>query len=120
MCVPVSLCPVSALPSSAFQALGTITAVPVTGPQVSSLQRLAGQGVAVLPQVSGRGWAPGACLSVRPSVPAACDPSPSALRFLGGTPRGALSSPASCVRPSETFPPDPASRGLGPGLWLRE
>lgn len=33
------------------QALGTITAVPVTGPQVSSLQRLAGQGVAVLPQV---------------------------------------------------------------------
>ncbi|KAF5929560.1 hypothetical protein HPG69_006282, partial [Diceros bicornis minor] len=34
-----------------FQALGTITAVPVTGPQVSSLQRLAGQGAAVLPQV---------------------------------------------------------------------
>uniref|UniRef100_A0A8I5SZ92 PHD finger protein 21B n=1 Tax=Pongo abelii TaxID=9601 RepID=A0A8I5SZ92_PONAB len=33
------------------QALGTITAVPVTGPQVSSLQRLAGQGAAVLPQV---------------------------------------------------------------------
>ncbi|XP_034843214.1 PHD finger protein 21B [Mirounga leonina] len=33
------------------QALGAITAVPVTGPQVSSLQRLAGQGVAVLPQV---------------------------------------------------------------------
>ncbi|XP_070267382.1 PHD finger protein 21B [Myotis yumanensis] len=33
------------------QALGPITAVPVTGPQVSSLQRLAGQGVAVLPQV---------------------------------------------------------------------
>ncbi|KAJ1062587.1 hypothetical protein K5549_018664, partial [Capra hircus] len=32
-------------------ALGTITAVPVTGPQVSSLQRLAGQGAAVLPQV---------------------------------------------------------------------
>uniref|UniRef100_A0A8C0K9X0 PHD finger protein 21B n=1 Tax=Canis lupus dingo TaxID=286419 RepID=A0A8C0K9X0_CANLU len=34
-----------------FQALGAITAVPVTGPQVSSLQRLAGQGAAVLPQV---------------------------------------------------------------------
>ncbi|XP_006917395.1 PHD finger protein 21B isoform X1 [Pteropus alecto] len=33
------------------QALGTITAVPVTGPQVSSLQRLARQGAAVLPQV---------------------------------------------------------------------
>uniref|UniRef100_UPI0040388C61 PHD finger protein 21B n=1 Tax=Callospermophilus lateralis TaxID=76772 RepID=UPI0040388C61 len=33
------------------QALGTITAVPVSGPQVSSLQRLAGQGAAVLPQV---------------------------------------------------------------------
>ncbi|KAM8942504.1 LOW QUALITY PROTEIN: PHD finger protein 21B [Lycaon pictus] len=33
------------------QALGAITAVPVTGPQVSSLQRLAGQGAAVLPQV---------------------------------------------------------------------
>ncbi|XP_054574553.1 PHD finger protein 21B isoform X2 [Eptesicus fuscus] len=33
------------------QALGSITAVPVPGPQVSSLQRLAGQGVAVLPQV---------------------------------------------------------------------
>uniref|UniRef100_A0A8C4MUQ7 PHD finger protein 21B n=1 Tax=Equus asinus asinus TaxID=83772 RepID=A0A8C4MUQ7_EQUAS len=33
------------------QALGTITAVPVTGPQVSSLQRLAGQGAAELPQV---------------------------------------------------------------------
>ncbi|EAW73365.1 PHD finger protein 21B, isoform CRA_a, partial [Homo sapiens] len=33
------------------RALGTITAVPVTGPQVSSLQRLAGQGAAVLPQV---------------------------------------------------------------------
>nr|XP_035939975.1 PHD finger protein 21B isoform X3 [Halichoerus grypus] len=33
------------------QALGAITAVPVTGPQVSSLQRLAGQGVTVLPQV---------------------------------------------------------------------
>uniref|UniRef100_G1PBP5 PHD finger protein 21B n=1 Tax=Myotis lucifugus TaxID=59463 RepID=G1PBP5_MYOLU len=33
------------------QALGSITAVPVTGPQVSSLQRLAGQGVALLPQV---------------------------------------------------------------------
>ncbi|KAG8517950.1 PHD finger protein 21B, partial [Galemys pyrenaicus] len=32
--------------------LGTTTAVPVTGPQVSSLQRLAGQGAAVLPQVS--------------------------------------------------------------------
>ncbi|KAM5288315.1 PHD finger protein 21B [Ctenodactylus gundi] len=32
-------------------ALGTTTAVPVTGPQVSSLQRLAGQGAAVLPQV---------------------------------------------------------------------
>lgn len=39
-------------PSSVLQALGTITAVPVTGPQVSSLQRLAGQGAAVLPQVS--------------------------------------------------------------------
>ncbi|XP_052016160.1 PHD finger protein 21B [Apodemus sylvaticus] len=33
------------------QALGSTTAVPVTGPQVSSLQRLAGQGAAVLPQV---------------------------------------------------------------------
>ncbi|XP_051045490.1 PHD finger protein 21B isoform X3 [Phodopus roborovskii] len=33
------------------QALGTTTAVPVIGPQVSSLQRLAGQGAAVLPQV---------------------------------------------------------------------
>ncbi|XP_015357294.1 PHD finger protein 21B [Marmota marmota marmota] len=33
------------------QALGTISAVPVSGPQVSSLQRLAGQGAAVLPQV---------------------------------------------------------------------
>ncbi|XP_007939930.1 PHD finger protein 21B [Orycteropus afer afer] len=33
------------------QALGTTTAVPVTGPQVSSLQRLAGQGAAELPQV---------------------------------------------------------------------
>ncbi|EHB09788.1 PHD finger protein 21B [Heterocephalus glaber] len=33
------------------QALGSITSVPVTGPQVSSLQRLAGQGAAVLPQV---------------------------------------------------------------------
>ncbi|KAM7115435.1 PHD finger protein 21B isoform 2-T2 [Molossus nigricans] len=33
------------------QALGPITAVPVSGPQVSSLQRLAGQGAAVLPQV---------------------------------------------------------------------
>ncbi|XP_019507228.1 PREDICTED: PHD finger protein 21B [Hipposideros armiger] len=43
--------PVSAPPSPVFQALGTITAVPVTGPQVSSLQRLAGQGAAVLPQV---------------------------------------------------------------------
>uniref|UniRef100_A0A2K6SWZ2 PHD finger protein 21B n=1 Tax=Saimiri boliviensis boliviensis TaxID=39432 RepID=A0A2K6SWZ2_SAIBB len=38
-------------PSSLFQALGAVTAVPVTGPQVSSLQRLAGQGAAVLPQV---------------------------------------------------------------------
>ncbi|XP_036905578.1 PHD finger protein 21B isoform X2 [Sturnira hondurensis] len=33
------------------QALGSVTAVPVAGPQVSSLQRLAGQGAAVLPQV---------------------------------------------------------------------
>ncbi|XP_066217386.1 PHD finger protein 21B isoform X2 [Saccopteryx leptura] len=33
------------------QTLGSITTVPVTGPQVSSLQRLAGQGAAVLPQV---------------------------------------------------------------------
>ncbi|XP_037016004.1 PHD finger protein 21B isoform X1 [Artibeus jamaicensis] len=33
------------------KALGSITAVPVAGPQVSSLQRLAGQGAAVLPQV---------------------------------------------------------------------
>ncbi|XP_028388777.1 PHD finger protein 21B isoform X1 [Phyllostomus discolor] len=33
------------------RALGSITAVPVAGPQVSSLQRLAGQGAAVLPQV---------------------------------------------------------------------
>ncbi|XP_006866899.1 PREDICTED: PHD finger protein 21B isoform X2 [Chrysochloris asiatica] len=36
---------------SALQTLGAVTAVPVTGPQVSSLQRLAGQGAAVLPQV---------------------------------------------------------------------
>ena len=50
-------------PSAVFQALGPITAVPVTGPQVSSLQRLAGQGAAVLPQVSGLQRAPG-CLSV--------------------------------------------------------
>ncbi|KAM6420132.1 PHD finger protein 21B isoform 2-T2 [Pluvialis apricaria] len=33
------------------QTLGTITAVPIKVPQVSSLQRLAGQGPAVLPQV---------------------------------------------------------------------
>ncbi|NXM74164.1 PF21B protein, partial [Serilophus lunatus] len=33
------------------QALGTLTAVPIKVPQVSSLQRLAGQGPAVLPQV---------------------------------------------------------------------
>ncbi|EMP33987.1 PHD finger protein 21B, partial [Chelonia mydas] len=33
------------------QALGTITTVPIKVPQVSSLQRLAGQGPAVLPQV---------------------------------------------------------------------
>ncbi|XP_049627472.1 PHD finger protein 21B [Suncus etruscus] len=33
------------------QALGTITAVPGAGPQVSSLQKLAGHGAAVLPQV---------------------------------------------------------------------
>uniref|UniRef100_A0A673UD08 PHD finger protein 21B n=1 Tax=Suricata suricatta TaxID=37032 RepID=A0A673UD08_SURSU len=39
------------VPPPVLQALGTITAVPVTGPQVSSLQRLAGQGAAVLPQV---------------------------------------------------------------------
>ncbi|KAF0883131.1 PF21B protein, partial [Crocuta crocuta] len=38
-------------PPPVLQALGTITPVPVTGPQVSSLQRLAGQGAAVLPQV---------------------------------------------------------------------
>uniref|UniRef100_G1TP86 PHD finger protein 21B n=1 Tax=Oryctolagus cuniculus TaxID=9986 RepID=G1TP86_RABIT len=38
-------------PLSVPQALGVITTVPVTGPQVSSLQRLAGQGAAVLPQV---------------------------------------------------------------------
>lgn len=37
---------------SVFQALGATTTVPVTGPQVSSLQRLAGQGAAVLPQVN--------------------------------------------------------------------
>ncbi|XP_050780747.1 PHD finger protein 21B isoform X2 [Gopherus flavomarginatus] len=36
---------------SRSQALGTITAVPIKVPQVSSLQRLAGQGPAVLPQV---------------------------------------------------------------------
>lgn len=50
---------------SVFQALVTTTAVPVTGPQVSSLQRLAGQGAAVLPQVN-------VCLScVRPQAPGA-------------------------------------------------
>ncbi|XP_066866473.1 PHD finger protein 21B isoform X2 [Kogia breviceps] len=38
-------------PWGCYVALGTITAVPATGPQVSSLQRLAGQGAAVLPQV---------------------------------------------------------------------
>eukprot|EP00062_Callorhinchus_milii_P009924 gi/632954248/ref/XP_007892860.1/ PREDICTED: PHD finger protein 21B isoform X2 [Callorhinchus milii] len=37
--------------SSNSQTLGTITAVPIKVPQVSSLQRLAGQGPAVLPQV---------------------------------------------------------------------
>lgn len=60
----------SAPPPSVFQALGTITAVPVTGPQVSSLQRLAGQGAAVLPQVSSRRAGPGPCVrpSVRPSL----------------------------------------------------
>ncbi|XP_072182495.1 PHD finger protein 21B isoform X2 [Excalfactoria chinensis] len=36
---------------SRAQTLGTITAVPIKVPQVSSLQRLAGQGPAVLPQV---------------------------------------------------------------------
>ncbi|XP_038010000.1 PHD finger protein 21B isoform X2 [Motacilla alba alba] len=36
---------------SSTQTLGTITAVPIKVPQVSSLQRLAGQGPAVLPQV---------------------------------------------------------------------
>ncbi|XP_037770500.1 PHD finger protein 21B isoform X5 [Chelonia mydas] len=36
---------------SRSQALGTITTVPIKVPQVSSLQRLAGQGPAVLPQV---------------------------------------------------------------------
>ncbi|XP_064510134.1 PHD finger protein 21B isoform X1 [Pseudopipra pipra] len=36
---------------SGAQTLGTITAVPIKVPQVSSLQRLAGQGPAVLPQV---------------------------------------------------------------------
>nr|XP_047902849.1 PHD finger protein 21B isoform X3 [Anser cygnoides] len=36
---------------SRTQTLGTITAVPIKVPQVSSLQRLAGQGPAVLPQV---------------------------------------------------------------------
>ncbi|KAM6314398.1 PHD finger protein 21B isoform 1-T1 [Podargus strigoides] len=38
-------------PGSSPQTLGTITAVPIKVPQVSSLQRLAGQGPAVLPQV---------------------------------------------------------------------
>lgn len=47
--------------------------MPVTGPQVSSLQRLAGQGAAVLPQVSSSWEGPGGDLS---SVP-----SPQALRF---------------------------------------
>ncbi|XP_072340636.1 PHD finger protein 21B isoform X1 [Scyliorhinus torazame] len=37
--------------TSNSQTLGTITAVPIKVPQVSSLQRLAGQGPAVLPQV---------------------------------------------------------------------
>ena len=55
-------------PPLVFQALGTITAVPVTGPQVSSLQRLAGQGAAVLPQVSSLRVGPGlaVCLSTAP------------------------------------------------------
>ncbi|EPQ20121.1 PHD finger protein 21B, partial [Myotis brandtii] len=62
------------------QALGPITAVPVTGPQVSSLQRLAGQGVALLPQVSRPGRAPGAgvayaIISTAPSNAAAIAPS---------------------------------------------
>jgi hypothetical protein len=51
---------------SVFQALGAITAVPVTGPQVSSLQRLAGQGAAVLPQVSSLGQRLSVCLFVCP------------------------------------------------------
>uniref|UniRef100_A0A670HR92 PHD finger protein 21B n=1 Tax=Podarcis muralis TaxID=64176 RepID=A0A670HR92_PODMU len=40
-----------AAPGSQSQALGTIAAVPITVPQVSSLQRLAGHRPAVLPQV---------------------------------------------------------------------
>jgi len=34
-----------------FQMLGTLTAVPIKVPQVSSLHRLAGQAATVLPQV---------------------------------------------------------------------
>lgn len=65
---------------SVFQALGPTTAVPVTGPQVSSLQRLAGQGAAVLPQVS-------ICLS----------------QSLGTTPRSLLQAVPSFLHPLDPF-----------------
>lgn len=47
------------------QTLGTITAVPIKVPQVSSLQRLAGQGPAVLPQVQNTASKGGLCHFVR-------------------------------------------------------
>lgn len=65
------------VPHSVFQTLGSTTAVPVTGPQVSSLQRLAGQGAAVLPQVStSLSPAPQHHLWVPPSGGAFLPPSP--------------------------------------------
>lgn len=42
-----------------WQALGTVTSVPIKVPQVSSLQRLAGQRPAVLPQVGKLIWGKG-------------------------------------------------------------
>lgn len=47
--------------SCALQMLGTLTAVPIKVPQVSSLHRLAGQAATVLPQVN-----PGGATSVTP------------------------------------------------------
>ncbi|KAJ7420566.1 PHD finger protein 21B [Willisornis vidua] len=47
---PFPSVPGTVLVDACWQALGTLTAVPIKVPQVSSLQRLAGQGPAVLPQ----------------------------------------------------------------------